>query len=73
MLVAPFLATAMAATETSVGESAIIVRDVQGTPKENIRKLDTADPVFQDEFVATAERSASEIRFLDQTSLTVGP
>ena len=73
MLAVPFVFTAIAAAETSVGESAVVIRDVQGTLQENVRKLDTADPVFQDELVATAERSASEIRFLDQTSLTVGP
>lgn len=72
VLMAPFFA-ATAAAESSVGESAVVIRDVEGTLQENVRKLDNADPVFQNELVATAERSASEIRFLDETSLTVGP
>ncbi len=73
VLATPLFLAAIAAAETSVGESAVVIRDVQGTLQENVRKLDNADPVFQNELVATAERSASEIRFLDETSLTVGP
>lgn len=73
ILAAPLLAATIAAAETGVGESSVVIRDVRGTIQENVRKLDNADPVFQNELVATAERSASEIRFLDETSLTVGP
>jgi len=73
VLAAPLLVAAMAAAESNVGQSAVVIRDVQGTLQENVRSLVNADPVFQDELVATAERSASEIRFLDETSLTVGP
>ncbi len=73
VLAAPLLVAAMAAAESNVGQSAVVIRDVRGTLQENVRSLANADPVFQDELVATAERSASEIRFLDETSLTVGP
>jgi hypothetical protein len=73
VLAAPLPIASIAAAETSVGQSAVVVRDVQGTLQENVRKLAKADPVFQNELVATADRSASEIRFLDETSLTVGP
>ena len=69
-MAAPFVA---AAAETNVGQSAVVIRDVQGTLEESVRNLVNADPVYQDELVATAERSASEIRFLDETRLTVGP
>jgi hypothetical protein len=65
VMAAPLLVAAMAAAESNVGQSAVVIRDVQGTLQENVRSLVNADPVFQDELVATAERSASEIRFLD--------
>lgn len=69
----PLLAASLAFAEVNVGQSSVVIRDVHGTLEANTRKLDKADPVFQDELLETAERSASEVRFLDDTSLTVGP
>lgn len=78
LAVIPVVAASMvvcgtAGAATNIGTSAVVIRDVQGTLQSNVRKLDNADPVYQNELVAAAERSASEIRFLDDTTLTVGP
>lgn len=58
VLAVPLLFAAIATAESNVGLSDVIIRDVQGTLQENVRNLVNADPVYQDELVATAERSA---------------
>ncbi|MBE9553549.1 MAG: hypothetical protein IMF05_08815 [Proteobacteria bacterium] len=51
VMAAPLLVAAIAAAESNVGQSAVVIRDVQGT----LQSLASADPVFQDELAATAE------------------
>lgn len=67
------LSTAQAVAATDVGQTELVVRSVEGRLATNIRKLGAADPVYLNEIVTTGDRSISEIRFLDETLLTVGP
>lgn len=67
------LSAAQAFAATGVGSTALVIRSVEGRLQANTRKLDEADPVYRNETVMTGDRSASEIRFLDETQLTVGP
>lgn len=61
------------AQKVQVGETAAIVRSVEGTYEAVIRKLALADPIYHNEVIATRADSASKIRFSDDTILTVGP
>jgi hypothetical protein len=60
------------AAET-VGRTALVVQQVTGTMGSNVRRLIVRDDVNRDELVATATESASEIVFLDGTSVSLGP
>ena len=64
-------AAAMAAPD--VGKTSIVVRSVRGTLATQVRDLVVDDSVFQNEQVETGEKSASEIRLLDETRISVGP
>lgn len=64
------VATAMAAPD--VGKTSIVVRSVRGTLATQVRDLVLDDLVFQNEVVETGEKSASEIRLLDETRISVG-
>lgn len=59
--------------KASVGQTAAVVRVVEGKYESDLRKLAVADPVFQNELISTRADSASKIRFTDDTILTVGP
>jgi hypothetical protein len=67
------LSAAQTFAATGVGSTALVVRNVEGRLEASTRQLGKADPVYRDETVTTGDRSASEIRFLDGTQLTVGP
>lgn len=58
---------------TVVGSTSIVVKTVTGTLGNNVRGLVLNDKVFEDELVETAAASASEITFLDETTISVGP
>lgn len=57
----------------AVGKTEAIVRVVEGSLDADTRRLRVADEVFSNEVIATRADSASKIRFLDDTMLTVGP
>ena len=75
-----FLTTALASlvpfsleAVTPIGNTAVVMRDVEGQLEQNVRRLVVADRVFANEEVRTAPDSASELVFLDRTNLSVGP
>ncbi len=57
----------------SVGVATVIVRDVTGTLEKSRRVITSQDGVFQNEVIETNEDSATEIVFLDQTKISIGP
>ncbi len=56
-----------------VGQASLVVKKVEGTIAKQRRLLVLKDNVFQNEIVETGANSASEIRFLDNTRIAVGP
>ena len=65
---------AAAATDTvTVGNTFVVVRTVTGTINAEGRKLALADDVYHNETIETEASSATEIVFLDQTKLALGP
>lgn len=59
--------------QQDIGETSVVKNSVTGTIGETVRRLDVADHVFQDEWIETARESATEIVFLDETTMTFGP
>lgn len=64
---------ASAAEKVTVGNTKTVVRTVTGTLEADIRRLKLLDDIYHNELIETAEASATEIVFLDDTTLTLGP
>ncbi|HCO89946.1 MAG TPA: hypothetical protein DIT40_03140 [Alphaproteobacteria bacterium] len=62
-----------AAQPQPVGKAEAVVRVVEGSLNTDTRRIRRSDEVFSNEVIATRADSASKIRFLDDTMLTVGP
>ena len=65
--------TALAVGEVTVGNTTIVVRTVTGLFSENLRQLALKDDIYHNEVIETGADSASEITFLDETKLSLGP
>ena len=61
------------ASETTIGNSSVVVRTVTGTVDEGKRYLSLMDDIYRNELVETYNESAAEITFLDQSTLSLGP
>jgi hypothetical protein len=72
-MVAGLAAPAVAAKPSGIGVTSIVVRDVEGKTEEIIRQLVLRDSVYQNEIVQTGMESASELKFTDETRVSVGP
>ncbi len=59
--------------EGGIGETASVVKVVTGVLGDKQRKLVAKDPVFSNELIQTGPDSASQLKFLDDTVLTIGP
>jgi hypothetical protein len=71
--VAPQALVAATPEVPQVGQASLVVKKVEGTIKKQRRLLVLKDDVFQNEVVETGANSASEIRFIDNTRIAVGP
>ena len=56
-----------------IGVTAATVRQVTGSIGGTVRRLRTGLNIFRNERIRTGPKSAAQLTFLDQTSLTVGP
>jgi hypothetical protein len=61
------------AGETTIGNSSVVVRTVTGTVEEGKRYLSLMDDIYRNELVETYNESATEITFLDETTMSLGP
>lgn len=61
------------AAKVEIGTAKSIVKTVRAKLDADDRKLKPNDPVFGDETISTTRNSASQLRFIDETTLTVGP
>lgn len=72
-MVAGIAMPALAAKPSGIGVTSLVVKQVEGKTEQQIRQLALRDDVFQDEVVETGIESASELRFSDDTRISVGP
>lgn len=59
--------------EPSVGITSVLVKTVTGMLEGDIRQLAYKDDIYHNEIIETFEESATEITFLDDTLLSLGP
>ncbi len=59
--------------ERAVGNASIVVKTVTGTIEDNIHKIKLQDDLYHNEQIETHEESATEITFLDDTTISLGP
>jgi hypothetical protein len=62
-----------AAGEVTIGNSTSVVRTVTGKLEAGKRYLRFQDDIYRDELIETFEGSATELTFLDESVLTLGP
>lgn len=62
-----------ASAAQAIGSATSIVRDVTGKIDGSERKLAAKDEVHGNELIATDKQSAAELRFVDDTKVTLGP
>jgi FecR-like protein/outer membrane protein with beta-barrel domain len=67
------LSTEPVRAQTNIGSAVQIERNVLGTFAGRTRSLATGDGVLANENIKTENASAAQLRFLDQSSLTIGP
>lgn len=70
-LAAPGAGPALA--QDGIGVTATVVRDVTGNAGGRSRALSVGDGVFRDETITTGQRANTQVLFLDETSLNIGP
>lgn len=59
--------------QLTVGNARVVVRTVTGTIEAELRRLQLKDDVYHNELIETAKGAATEIIFLDDTKLALGP
>lgn len=65
--------THAALAQRSVGSAIVIERDVSAALAGRIRRLSAGNGIFLNDNVRTANASAAQLQFLDQTRLRIGP
>ena len=60
-------------SQTAIGFAALAVNDVTGTIKTKTKKVKVSDQVFLNEVIETNPASTTQILFIDETVLTIGP
>jgi hypothetical protein len=61
------------AEATTVGNASTVVRTVTGELEAELRSIKLLDDLYHNEIIETGEDSATEIIFLDETNLSMGP
>ena len=62
-----------AAEQITVGNAKVIVRTVTGAYEGEMRQLQLLDDVYHNELIETEEESATQLVFMDETTITLGP
>ena len=73
LLAAFWVSDGTAAERTTVGNATTVVKTVTGTFEADLRQIEYLDDLYHNEVVETGEESATEIVFLDETKLAIGP
>ena len=61
------------AAQVTVGNAKVVVRTVTGAYEGEMRQLKLLDDVYHNELIETEAESATQLVFLDDTSITLGP
>lgn len=64
---------ALAAEKLTVGNANTVVRTVTGLFDADLRQIAMLDDLYHNELIETGEESATQIVFLDETNLSMGP
>jgi hypothetical protein len=64
---------AQALEKVTVGNARVIVKTVTGTLEADLRQITLLDDIYHNELITTGEESATEIVFIDETKLALGP
>ncbi|MCZ6892462.1 MAG: FecR domain-containing protein [Gammaproteobacteria bacterium] len=72
-IVASLLMLTDAWAAESIGVTAAVTNKVTGTLESDARTLDIGSSIFQDETIDTWKESTTQLMFLDETTLTMGP
>lgn len=59
--------------DPSIGNTEVVVKTVTGSRDDKLRKLAYKDDIYHNELIQTYDESATEIVFLDDTTLSLGP
>jgi hypothetical protein len=59
--------------QPSVGNASIVVKTVTGSLDGSVTKLRLQDDIYHNELIETFEDSATELAFLDETTINLGP
>lgn len=73
MAVATYGAVTMAESNPGIGIASVAVRDVEGKIGADSRRLTRRDTVYRRQVVETGTASASELRLIDNTQISLGP
>jgi hypothetical protein len=68
-----FSAGKTAAEQVTVGNAKVVVKTVTGLFEGDLRQLKLQDDVYHNEIIETEAESATQITFVDETTLTLGP
>lgn len=72
-LAASLVATPGLAEPVTIGNAKVVVKTVTGTTEGGMRTLELQDDVYHNEKIQTKEESATQLLFLDETTVTLGP
>ena len=61
------------AAQDDIGAAGVVVNQVSGEYEDQVRTLLIGAPVVQNDVIRTAVRSATQLIFLDETTLAMGP
>src|SRR5262245_57446569 len=67
------LSSSAGAAQVTVGNAKVVVRTVTGAYEGETRQLQLLDDVYHNEKIETEEESATQLVFMDQTTITLGP
>ncbi len=66
-------APTLTVAQTAIGNTSKVVNQVEAAAATAVRRLAPRDGVFQAEVIKTSARSATELVFRDETTITIGP
>ncbi len=64
---------AHAIEKVTIGNAKVIVKTVTGSFEADLRRINLLDDIYHNERIETGDESATELIFLDETKLALGP